>query len=291
MEVRKPAVAGQFYNDNRDLCLGELQECLSARTLEVDLPDNIVAGIVPHAGWAFSGDLAGLVFSAIKRGHEKVDTFIIFGAAHRYLGRNAVIFDRGRWQTPLGEVEIDEELAGRILEIDCVCSGTEPHHGEHSIEVQVPFIQYLFEGARIIPVIVPAADFDLRLGTEVGDIIAESKEKRIVCIASTDLTHYGPRYGFSPQGTGAEAIQWAKEVNDMEFIDLALKMESAGVLEVAEENMSACGAGAAAAVIAAAKAMGKKEGILLGHTHSDEVLWEQYGRHSEESVGYAAIVY
>ncbi len=291
MEVRKPAVAGQFYNDNRDLCLGELKECLSARTLDVDLPDNIVAGIVPHAGWAFSGDLAGLVFSAIKRAHEKVDTFIIFGAAHRYLGRNAVIFDRGRWQTPLGEVEIDEELAARVLEIDCVCSGTEPHHGEHSIEVQVPFIQYLFAGAQIVPVIVPAAEFDLRLGTEVGDIIAESKEKKIVCIASTDLTHYGPRYGFSPQGTGAEAIQWAKEVNDMEFIRLALSMEPHRLLEAAVQKENACGAGAAAAVIAVAQRLGKTEGVLLAHTHSNEVMEKRFGQSSDESVGYASIIF
>ncbi len=291
MEVRKPAVAGQFYNDNRDLCLGELQECLSARTLDVDLPDNIVAGIVPHAGWVFSGDLAGLVFSAIKRVHEKVDTFIIFGAAHRYLGRNAVIFDQGRWQTPLGEVQIDEELAARILEIDCVCSDTEPHHGEHSIEVQVPFIQYLFAGARIIPVIVPAAEFDLRLGTEVGDIIAESKEKRIVCIASTDLTHYGPRYGFYPQGTGAEAIRWAKEVNDMDFIRLALSMEPHRLLEAAVQKENACGPGAAAAVIAVAQRLGKTEGVLLAHTHSNEVMKKRFGQSSAESVGYASIIF
>ncbi len=291
MEVRKPAVAGQFYNDNRDLCLGELQECLSARTLDVDLPNEIAGGIVPHAGWVFSGDLAGLVFSAIKRVHEKVDTFIIFGAAHRYLGRNAVIFDRGRWKTPLGEVQIDEELAARILEIDCVCSDTEPHRGEHSIEVQVPFIQYLFPGARIIPVLVPAAEFDLRLGTEIGDIIAESKKKKIICIASTDLTHYGPRYGFSPQGTGAEAIQWAKEVNDMDFIRLALSMEPHRLLEAAVQKENACGPGAAAAVIAVAQRLGKTEGVLLAHTHSNEVMERRFGQSSAESVGYASIIF
>lgn len=291
MDVRKPAVAGQFYNDKQDLCLEELQECLSARTLDVELPGDIAAGIVPHAGWAFSGDLAGLVFSAIKRAHEKVDAFIIFGAAHRYLGRDAVIFDKGRWRTPLGDVEIDEELAAQVLEIDCVCSDIEPHRGEHSIEVQVPFIQYLFAGARIVPVLVPAAEFDLRLGTEVGDIIAESKEKKIVCIASTDLTHYGPRYGFYPQGTGAEAIQWAKEVNDMDFIRLALSMEPHRLLETAIQKENACGPGAAATVIAVAQRLGKTKGVLLAHTHSNEVMERRFGQSSAESVGYASIVF
>ena len=78
----------------------------------------------------------------------------------------------------------------------------------------MPFIQHMFGEAKIVPIIVPSAEFDLRLGTEIGDIILDAGDKSIVCIASTDLTHYGPRYGFSPQGTGPEAIKWAKEVND-----------------------------------------------------------------------------
>jgi len=291
MNTRKPAVAAQFYSENPDTCLRELRQCLAERSLDVELPDEIVAGIVPHAGWMFSGDLAGLVFSAIKRVHETVDTFVIFGAAHRYLGRDAVIFEKGRWRTPLGEVDIDEELAGRILEIDCVCSDEEPHRGEHSIEVQVPFIQYLFSGARIVPIIVPAAEFDLRLGTEVGNIINQLESRKVVCIASTDLTHYGPRYGFYPQGTGPEGIRWAKQVNDMEFIRLALSMEPHRLLEAAAQRENACGAGAAATVIAAARQSGKTEGLLLAHTHSSEVMESKLGQSSSESVGYAAIVF
>jgi hypothetical protein len=291
MDVRKPAVAGQFYNDNPDLCLGEIEECLEGHAIGVDLPSEIVAGIVPHAGWVFSGDLAGMVFSAVKRVHDKVDAFVIFGAAHRYLGREAVVYPAGKWRTPLGEIDIDEELAGAITKIDCACADPDAHRGEHSIEVQVPFIQHMFGEAKIVPIIVPSAEFDLRLGTEIGDIILDASGKKIVCIASTDLTHYGPRYGFSPQGTGPEAIKWAKEVNDGEFIDLALGMEPHRLLETAVEKDNACGPGAVATAIAVAKRLGKTEGILLAHTHSNEVMERRFGQSSEESVGYAAIIY
>ncbi len=291
MQARRAAVAGQFYSDNRERCLEELKGCLSARSIEVPLPEEIVAAIVPHAGWVFSGDVAGLAFSAIRRVHERVDTFVLFGAAHRYLGRNAVVYESGAWSTPLGEVEIDAELAGEIAAMDCVIADAEVHSGEHSIEVQVPFIQYLFPEARIVPIIVPAAEFDLRLGSKTADIIRGAAGKKIVAVASTDLTHYGPRYGFAPHGTGDEAVRWAKEVNDMDFIRLALSMDPHQLLEVAVQRENACGPGAAAAVVAVAAKLGKNEGLLLAHTHSNEVMEARFGQSSAESVGYAAIIY
>ena len=291
MGIRKPIVAGQFYPAGRDGCVAELNECLIEGEFKGELPDNIVAGIVPHAGWAFSGSLAGRVFQAIKKVDIAVDTFVVFGAAHRYFSRDAGVYDRGAWLSPLGEIGIDEDLADAIASIDCVCRDLECHRDEHSIEVQIPFIQELFGEAKIVPVVVPPVAAAVELGSEVGSIINGLSSKRVVCIASTDLTHYGPRYGFCPQGSGDAGIKWAKEVNDREFIDLALKMESRGVLEKAEENMSACGPGAVAAVVAAAKKMGKREGVLLGHTHSEEVMRRKYGQGSEESVGYAAIVF
>ena len=291
MGPRKPAAVNRFYPESASACLAEVKECLSAGSADGKLPDRIVGGIVPHAGWLFSGDLAGMVFSAIKRVNGKVDTFIIFGAAHRYLGRKAVVYDKGSWATPLGQIDIDEELAEIIAKESNVVSDPDAHRTEHSIEVQVPFIQHLFGEAKIVPIIVPSAEFDLELGSDIAKIITEAKDKRIVCIASTDLTHYGPSYGFTPAGVGQAGIDWAKQVNDKEFIDLALKMEPHKLLETAVEHGSACGPGAAAALVAIAKRLGRTEGVLLGHTHSNEVMERKLGRSSEDSVGYAAIVY
>jgi len=291
MQTRKPIVAGQFYPGRLDSCVDEINECLEEKTLGKSLPETIVAGIVPHAGWTFSGSLAALVFSAIKQRHEKVHTFVIFGAAHGYFGQSAAVYETGSWITPLGEVAVDEELAGAVLSSGAAASDSAAHRAEHSIEVQVPFIQYLFAGAKILPILVPPGEQAVALGTSVGSIISRDEHKKIVCIGSTDLTHYGPRYGFTPMGTGVEALKWADRVNDQKFIDLALKLEPQSLLASAAENCNACGAGAAAAAVAAAKKLGKTEGLLLEHTNSNEVMLRKMGTTSAESVGYAAIIF
>ena len=290
MSVRKPAVAGQFYGGTPDQCLAEIEECLPPRDLQIELPDPISAAIVPHAGWVFSGELAATAFKAIKQVNGDVDTFVIFGAAHRYYNGGAAVFNSGSWQTPLGEVAIDEDLAAAIVKQGAIAN-CQAHADEHSIEVQVPFIQFLFPQAKIVPIIVPVADFDHNFGTHVGELIHGITDKRIVCIASTDLTHYGPRYGFCPQGRGEAALKWSREVNDMEFIDLALKMKPDELLQVALDKGNACGPAAVATVVAAAKAAGRICGVLLGHTTSHDIMLERFNEPSEESVGYAAIVF
>ncbi|MHC4512043.1 MAG: AmmeMemoRadiSam system protein B [Planctomycetota bacterium] len=266
MRTRKPIVAGQFYPGQHDSCIHEINECVDARTLSDRLPEVIVAGIVPHAGWTFSGSLAALVFSAIRQQHEKIHTFVLFGAAHGYFGALPALCDSGIWETPLGEAAIDEELANVVLSTGSAVSNTDAHMGEHSIEVQVPFMQYLFAGARILPILVPPTDAAVALGTHVGEIISREQQKKIICIGSTDLTHYGPRYGFAPKGTGTEALEWAEKVNDKEFIDLALKLDAGGLLANAAENCNACGPGAAAATVAAARKLGCRRGLLLAQT-------------------------
>jgi len=291
MQTRKPIVAGQFYPARHDACVEEIKDCLEAATISEPLPDTIVAGIVPHAGWMFSGSPAAMVFSAVKRQHEKVHTFVIFGAAHGYYGQSPAVYEAGSWITPLGEVAIDEELADAVLESSTAVRDSMAHRSEHSIEVQIPFIQYLFGDARILPILVPPTKQAVELGTGIGKILSENEKKKVVCIGSTDLTHYGPRYGFTPMGSGAKAIQWASEVNDKEFIDLALMLEPQKMLESAAENYNACGAGAAAAAVAAAKKLGRTKGVLLAHTNSNEVMLRKMGTTSTDSVGYAAIIF
>ena len=291
MQCRRPIVAGQFYPGQYEACVGEIKECLEERALNKPLPETIRGGIVPHAGWVFSGGAAAMVFSAVKKQNKNVDTFIIFGAAHSYSGGKPSVYDKGCWQTPLGEILIDEELAEKTIASGLAESGRAAHQYEHSIEVQVPFIQYLFPGAKILPIIVPPMKDAIKLGEAVGDIISKEAEKKIVCIGSTDLTHYGPRYGFAPMGVGTHAIEWATNVNDRQFIDSTLKLKAEDILINAEENLNACGPGAAAATAAAAKKLGVKEGKLLCHTNSNEIMLKKMGTSSAESVGYAAIVF
>lgn len=288
---RKPIVAGQFYPGAKDQCVAEIKQCLDEAILNMPLPDNIVAGIVPHAGWTFSGATAAMVFKAVKQKHPKVDTFVIFGAAHAYLDLPPAVDDKGSWLTPMGEIRIDQELAHAVIESGAAVSDCESHDSEHSMEVQVPFIQYLFPDARILPILTPPSDGAIQAGNIVASLIASDNERKIVCIGSTDLTHYGPRYGFVPMGPGKEGLKWATEVNDREFIDFALKMQPEKMLNSANENCNACGPGAAAATVAVAKSLGKTKGILLAHTNSNEIMLHKMGASSRESVGYAAIIF
>jgi AmmeMemoRadiSam system protein B len=300
MQIRKPAVAGQFYPEDRETCLAEIRQCLPAEVPGEGLPTPLVGGLVPHAGWTFSGALAALVFAAVKRRRGTVGTFVICGAAHGYFGSQPAVDGCDAWETPLGTTPIDASLRQVLLDSDAVVADSGAHRREHSIEVQVPFIQHLFPDARIVPIIVPPSESALGLGKALAEActpagrVTESKASgppSAVFIGSTDLTHYGPRYGFTPMGVGSEALHWANEVNDRQFLDLALSLEPRRLLANALENGNACGPGAAAAVVAAAQQLGAKKGILLAHTNSNEVMLREMGTSSRDSVGYAAVVF
>jgi AmmeMemoRadiSam system protein B len=290
MRIRTPVVAGQFYPASRNDCLEQIREFLASRPLGEPLPQAIVGGIVPHAGWTFSGDLAAMVFAAVKKQRETVDTFVIFGTAHSYFGSLPAVDDSESWQTPLGTVGIDDGLRETLLAGNVVVADGSAHEYEHSIEVQVPFVQHLFPEAKIVPIVVPPVETAIALGEAVAEATA-GQGRTAACIGSTDLTHYGPRYGFTPMGKGTDGLQWAANVNDRRFIDLAISLEAERLLAGAIETANACGPGAAAAAIAAARKLGAAKGHLLAYTNSNDVLRSKMGATSRDSVGYAAIVF
>jgi MEMO1 family protein len=290
MEIRKPVVAGQFYPDDRATCLEEIRVCLSAEAPQEGLPEPLVAGLVPHAGWTFSGPVAALVFSAVERRRGKVDTFVICGAAHGYFGAAPAVDGSDAWDTPLGRIVLDEPLRRALLDTGTAVLDTAAHRREHSIEVQVPFLQHLFPDARLLPIIVPPNESAVPLGEALAKMI-QASGATIIALGSTDLTHYGPRYGFTPMGVGAEALRWAHEVNDRQFLDLAMSLEPERLLANAVENGNACGPGAAAATVAAAQRLGASKGVLLAQTNSSEIMLREMGTSSRDSVGYAAVVF
>lgn len=292
MQTRKSVVAGRFYPGSHNGCIDEINEFLDQLTLPENLPQTITAAIVPHAGWTFSGQLAAMAFAAIKQRHENPDTFVIFGAAHSYFGRQPAVYDNGSWLTPLGEIAVDQDLAEDVLNTKTAVSNPAAHDTEHSIEVQIPLLQYIFGDVKILPILTPAGTQAVELGEAIGEIITNAKQqKKIVCIGSTDLTHYGLSYGFVPMGTGPDALKWATRVNDRRFIDLAVELEPEKMLKSAEENYNACGAGAAAAAVAAAKKQNAKKGLLLAHTNSSDIMLKKMGTAGTDSVGYAAILF
>jgi MEMO1 family protein len=290
MKTRKPVVAGQFYPGTRQSCLADVQRCIETGTLPADLPSSIIAGIVPHAGWTFSGHVAAMVFSAVKQRSYNVATFIICGACHGYSGPDPVVEDHDQWETPLGSIPVDTDLRDFLVREHLVKVEPSAHRREHSIEVQVPFIQVLFPEAKILPILVPPVATPVDFGEALATRVPVSRPN-VVYIGSTDLTHYGPRYGFTPMGSGPEGLRWATTVNDRRFIDLALRLEPIELLSGAMDNGNACGPGAAATIVAAARKTGAEKGFLLAHTNSNEILLKETGTISRESVGYVAIVF
>jgi hypothetical protein len=269
-----------------------LENCLSPISIPEE-PSQIIAGIVPHAGWIYSGPTAGKVFYTIKEKMQKrtlpsAPTFLIYGAVHIWGVPGPSLYSEGFWETPLGKVEVDRELAEQILLIENIPLSIKPevHAREHSIEVEIPFIQYLFPESKILPIMVPPDNQAVPLGERIGTFLS-TWQHPVVILGSTDLTHYGPGYGFTPAGVGSQTVAWSKE-NDQRMIQLALEMRSEEVIPEVRFHHNACGAGAIAATIATAKALGIKKGILLEHITSYEMIPD---REAEDFVGYAGIVY
>jgi hypothetical protein len=237
-----------------------------------------------------SGAVAAKVFNVLASSTSP-RVVVLLGGVHRVRGKEAALFAAGRWETPLGPVEIDSRLAERILgHTNLIIDDPYAHEEEHSIEVQVPFIKQLFPEAKVVPIMVPPVPTAHEVGEAVGRTLTSYKYDALV-IGTTDLTHYGPRYGFTPQGVGAEGNTWAKEKNDRQFIDLVCTMKAKELVREASRNKNACSSGAAAATVAAAAALGASAGVLLEHTSSSEVLGGHFPEDQSDSVGYAAVVF
>jgi AmmeMemoRadiSam system protein B len=200
MKARIPCVAGQFYQANPVACRKHLDELLAGEPQASTLA--VLGGIVPHAGWVFSGPTAAQVFRAVAAGGAP-ETFVLLGADHRGVAWKPTLYPSGSWATPLGDVPVDEEL-GKILQEafgSDLLTSAEAHAGEHSLEVQVPFIRHLFPESRILPITVPPDGGAHLFGARLAQVLQKAP-RRVVVLGSSDLTHYGPNYGFTPKGLG-----------------------------------------------------------------------------------------
>ena len=287
LSVRRPAVADRFYPGDRTSCVRLIKDCLPAEP-DPNLPEKIVAGLVPHAGWAYSGPVAARVFAAIHA-QTVPETFVLLSAMHRWSASRPAVYARGRWATPLGEVEVDDELATAILKAGdgLLTKAPGAHSDEHSAEVQVPFIQYLFPEAKILPILIPPDEEAARVGEVIGQAVLASQKPAVV-IGTTDLTHYGKAYyGFAPAGTGEPALEWAR-ANDERVINLILALRAEEIVAETDAHRNACGGGAIAGTVAAARTLGVEEGRLLEYTTSHHIMPRGP---ATDFVGYAAILF
>jgi len=283
IKVRKAMLAGSWYPASASECEKEINNFLNDATVSPSSKNKLTGGIVPHAGWYFSGSIACNVINYLKKG-DVPDVFVIFGM-HLGPEHPCYIMKEGVWETPLGNIQIEEELAGELVEkFNFDVETPEYFIQDNTIELQLPFIKYLFGDAKIVPVGVPPVEKSLEIGRAVADI-STKLGLNIKVIGSTDLTHYGPNYGFMPEGTGHSAVDWVRKVNDKKIIDIMLEMNPDRVISKALKHQNACCSGAAATAIAAAKQLGADNAEAIAYATS-------YDKGPSDSfVGYTGIVF
>jgi hypothetical protein len=215
------------------------------------------------------------------------DVCIIFGADHTGVHKNSIL-PKGNWETPLGMVSIDEELSELLFSSmpEFLSVDVNAHSREHSIEVITPMLKYFFPKSKIIPIIVRPGQSSLKLGEGIGSILKSSGISGIT-IASTDLTHYGEFYGFTPAGSGRSGFQWMRK-NDFRMIKLMESCEGEKVLVEGRQSRNACGSGAVAAMLGVVQIRGIKNGYLVEYSTSHGSSPE---REFSFGVGYAGVVY
>ncbi len=285
---RRAYRAGSFYEADEQACRRAAAELID-QAAAAELPETLYGGLVPHAGWMFSGRTAAATLKALAS-RDRLQRVVVFGADHWGIGGTGSVHDAGAWETPVGEVAIDEPLAAALLKsVPGLRADPSAHAREHSIEVQLPLMRLLNEAVKVVPIgISPRAEV-VEVGRAIGRVLAADFPDASV-VGSTDLTHYGPQYGFTPGGSGAAGLEWAKE-NDRRVMKLIEAMRVDEILEETAARQNACGGGAVAATMAAAAAMGATRGICLEYTSSAEVMKKMRMGMAEDAVGYAAVVF
>lgn len=262
--LRKPAVAGQFYPGNP----AKLKEMI-AKMVNMEIEKKKAFGIVsPHAGFIYSGTVAAEVFSSVLLPEK----YIIIGPNHRGSGPLFSLYDEGAWETPLGKVPIDLDLARSLKKnSDLLDSDTVSHIYEHSLEVQIPFIQYFKPDFSIVPITIsPYASLDQL--KDLGETIAEeTKNKDILVVTSTDMSHY--------------ISQEEAREKDYSAIDKILNLDPEGLYKVVKQNnISMCGFQPTVVMLTAVKLLGASKGELIKYQTSGDVSGDY-----QEVVGYAGI--
>ena len=262
---RKAAFSGSWYPGNPDKCESQINDFIDEGQGPVTR-SNLIGGIVPHAGWFFSGSIACNVIRALSRSGQP-DVVVVFGM-HMHPGSTPCIYTAGEWETPFGGLRVATDLAGDLAEkFTFSVNQEEDFFRDNTIELQLPFVKYFFDSAEFIPIGVPPAPFALKLGEAVAEIAA-NKGLKLMVIGSTDLTHYGPNYGFMSKGTGPAALDWVRGENDKKVIEAMIAMQPEEVIKQGLANHNACCSGAAAAAITAGIKAGAQKGECLTYATS-----------------------
>jgi len=272
-----PAVAGMFYSSSKEGLERELESVFLHKLGPGKLPTRsggekaAPALISPHAGYIYSGPIAAHAYIQLDE-RRRLETAIILGPNHYGIGTPVSIYPEGEWVTPLGSVEIDRDLALELAKSSDVFSLDElSHEREHSIEVQVPFLQYVVGKIKIVPICL--LDQSLQTSVRIGKALAEVLKERedVTLIASTDFTHYEPHEEAKKKdGIALQRIE---------------NLDVEGLYEaIMKYDISVCGYGGVAAILQACKELGAKRAEVLKYATSGDVTGDY-----SAVVGYAAV--
>ena len=276
---REPVFAGQFYPAGKEELKKQIKECFLSGFGPGKLPGKkkkqILGVISPHAGYQFSGAAAAFSYKEIAES-EKADTYVILGPSHSGLPSSTSLED---WGTPFGISENDVEFC-RTLGKFGIKANEKAHSKEHSIEVQLPFLQFVYPNAKIAPVIA-GHDLDFKKIASAITKTAEKLKRKIIIIASSDFTHYGPAYGYAPF---SENIKENMYRLDNEAIKAVKSMDPEKFIKHIRENQATiCGQMPIAVIMEALKA---KKARLLKYYTSGDIMGDY-----TNAVGYASIVF
>jgi AmmeMemoRadiSam system protein B len=264
--VRHPAVAGRFYPGDPKALLREVKSYAAAGGERI----SALGCVVPHAGYMYSGHVAGAVYARLKLPRR----YVILCPNHTGKGEPLAIMSAGTWRTPLGEAQIDTALAAKLMRsYRWLTEDAAAHRSEHALEVQLPFLQALEPEFSFVPIALGTANYEVlaSLGEAIATVLEAQKERALI-IASSDMNHYE-----------SDAIT---RVKDGKAIEKLVAMDARGLYDVvAREDISMCGFGPAVTMLSAAGRLGAKSAELVKYATSGDVSGDR-----SAVVGYAGVV-
>ncbi|MCX8124893.1 MAG: AmmeMemoRadiSam system protein B [Spirochaetes bacterium] len=270
MWQRKPGFAGSFYPASPEKLKNEIAHYLSKA--EIKKLDNPVAFISPHAGYIYSGPVAAYSYVQLKE--NPVDVAIVLAPSHRARFNGASVISNGIFTTPLGDIKVDTAITDRLLDDEIFLEIKEAHQYEHSLEVQLPFLQVVLQDFVLVPIVI--GTIDLEICRQIGNKLAEAlgnESRKFVIIVSTDLSHY---YSYDI----------AKKI-DNNFIEALKKFDESYLFEMLQSDKAqACGEGPVLAGMVASKKLGAKKVEILHYANSGDTAGPK-----NEVVGYLAAAF
>jgi AmmeMemoRadiSam system protein B len=254
MPLRRPAVAGSWYPGSAEAIAAEVEAYLAAA--EAPRPAGRLIGLIsPHAGLRYSGPVAACGYRLLRG--ERGLTAVMVGPSHRVPFEGCAVYARGAFVTPLGQAPIDEDLAAALLEPGAgVVDSPQPHRDEHSLEMQLPFLQHLVPELRLVPVLM-GSQRRVEVDALAGRLAAALRGRRALLVASSDLSHYHP----APVANAKDA----EVVGDVESFDEARLMA-----RLERDHGHACGGGPIVCVMKAARALGADRAAVLRYADSGD---------------------